>query len=82
MQTTGIKPGDIVEIEVRGQHSFARVCEPMHPTREHPAFANDKRKLGNIFLIEPLRPGISLLTTRQVTARQIVGHYKKRKGSR
>jgi hypothetical protein len=81
MQTTGVKPGDIIEIEVRGQYSFARICDPMHPTKEHPAFAKDKRNLNSIFLIEPLRPGIAL-TTRQVTARQIVGHYKKRKGSR
>ena len=62
MRTQGVKPGDIVECDVRGQTFFARVVE-----------------LGDAISIEPLSRQI---TYRQVTARQIVGHYRKAKGSR
>lgn len=63
MRTQGIKPGDIVICDVRGQRFYAEVTE---------------KKDGG-FQIEGL--GAQFLPAYSVKARQIVGHYAKRKGS-
>jgi hypothetical protein len=65
---TPIKPGDIVECDVRGSSFFAKADTIAKD------FAN--RKVLNI---EPLSPKI---TYRQATPRQVVGHYRKSKASR
>lgn len=70
MQTTNIKPGDVLDCEVRAQSFFARATSSV-------ASQNDRRGVH----IEPLRPGTHLPAL-FVTARQIRGHYTKRKGSR
>jgi len=62
MKTTGIKDGDIVQCDVRGDQFFGVVSQ------------RHDRQIGVHALCRR--------TFRLVTARQIVGHYRKRKGSR
>ena len=70
MQTGSIKAGDILHLEVRGYPFFARAT-------------SRAMKLGTRrgIAIEPLKDNQNIIT-QFVTARQIVGHYSKRKGSR
>lgn len=67
MRTTGIRPGDIVRCDVRGQRFYAHVGQAAH----------DDYGRGGIWL-DPL-PGLHV-PARRVTARQIIEHYAKRKG--
>lgn len=62
MRTKLIRPGDLVECDVRGQRFFARVEE-----------------VDKVVRIAPLSRQI---TYRSVSARQIIGHYRKAAGSR
>lgn len=68
MNITPIKPGDIVECDVRGSRFFAKAHDI---TKD---FAD--RKVLNV---EPLLPNV---TYRQATSRQVIGHYRKSKASR
>jgi hypothetical protein len=61
MTTQGIKPGDIVKCDIRGQLFYAMVITK-----------------GDTLEVEPLDRRI---TFRNVTARQVVGHYRKAKKS-
>lgn len=70
MTTGSMKPGDILECEVRGYTFFARAVTGA-------VERNGRRGIE----IEPLKPGQHLIT-QFVTARQVVGHYAKRKGSK
>ena len=63
MTLGGLRPGDIVECDVRGDQFFGRV---------------DHRN-GKGVVVDPLSCGRSLIT---VTARQVVGRYRKASGSR
>jgi len=60
--TQGIKPGDIVKCDLRGQMFYAVVVTK-----------------GEQLEIEPIDRRI---TYRHVTARQVVAHYRKAKGSK
>lgn len=64
MRTQGIKAGDIVRCDVRGQLFYASVL------------GNDDGTLS----LSPLTG--TFLPTYNVKARQVVGHYSKRKGSK
>lgn len=70
MTTNGIKPGDILHCEVRGYEFYARAISKVTELGVRKGIE-----------IEPLKPNHNLIT-RFVTARQIVGHYGKRAGSR
>lgn len=72
MNTTGIHRGDIVELDVRGWQAFVRVAKPIH---------KDEHSKRRVLTVEPLKPN-GPVPTRFPTARQVVGHYSKRKGSR
>lgn len=65
MRTTGIKEGDLVECDVRGQRFFARV--------------NSDTNGDRLIKVEPFNVAVGY---RSATARQIVGHYRKARGSR
>lgn len=62
MQLSGIKPGDIVKCDRKGQSFFAEVT------------AKDRGRLE----VAPLNRAV---TWREVTARQVVAHYRKSKAS-
>lgn len=70
MNTGSIKPEDIVQCDVRGDVFFARVRAK---GREQ-----DARLRGREIMVLPIGRG----GVRIVTARQVVGHYRKAKGSR
>lgn len=62
MQISGVKPGDIVKCDRKGQVFFAEVT------------ATAKGRLE----IEPIN---KVITWREVTARQVIAHYRKSKAS-
>ena len=63
MRLTGIKAGDLVECDVRGQRFFARADGPGN---------------GRLAVL----PLDHRVTNRAVSAREVIGHYRKAKGSR
>lgn len=69
MQTTGIREGDIVQYNVRGQQGYALVSMEAHVDP-----VSKKRVVG----IVPLRPRDNL-PTRRVTSYQIKEHWRKRR---
>jgi len=73
MDTSGIKAGDIVKCDVRGQEFFALVSRPIY---------HNATLAKRVVDVEPLRPGSRLPST-FVTPRQITDHWRKsrRKGS-
>lgn len=72
MQTGSIRPGDILHCDVRGYLFYARA-----KTSVTEQVGGGRRGIE----IEPLKENQHLVAA-FVTARQIVGHYAKRKGSR
>lgn len=74
MQVAGIRVGDIVKCNVRGQEFFAFVTKETH--REE---LTKRRVLG----IEPLTPGKGI-PAYSVTPHQIIDHWRKprRKGKK
>jgi len=72
VNVAGVRTDDIVECDVRGQRFFARVEQPVH---------KDESWGKRVVTVAPLN-GSRSIPTRWATARQIVGHYSKRKGSR
>jgi hypothetical protein len=68
MQTTGIREGDIVKCDVRGQTFYALVTEESHI---------DSMTKRRVLSIQPL-PG-SHVSTYSVTPQQIVDHWRKKR---
>lgn len=75
MQASGIRVGDIVKCDVRGQPFFAFVAKEAHTDRV------TKRR---VLTLEPLTPGTHI-PSYNVTPQQITEHWRKpraRKGSK
>jgi hypothetical protein len=72
MNSTGIRIGDIVRCDVRGGRFWARVSAPMR----------DIEHLGPRITLEPIDPNARQLPAEWVTSRQIVGHWRERRGSK
>lgn len=70
MRLTGIKVGDIVQAEVKGQRFHGRVTETLGQGAE---------LAGGRIVIESLN-GVSLGYS-QLRSRQVIGHYRKAAGS-
>lgn len=64
VRTAAVRPGDIVECDVRGRRFYAVVAGA--PTKE--------KGVGYIVLVEPITKGINHF---RVRGREIVGHYRK-----
>lgn len=69
MQTTGIREGDIVKLNVRGQTFHALVAEEAHI---------DPVTQKRVIRLSPLVPGKTLLA-HTVTSQQITDHWRKRR---
>lgn len=69
MQTTGIREGDIVKLNVRGQTFYALVAQEVHV---------DPVTTRRVIRLSSLVPGKSLLT-HTVTSQQITDHWRKRR---
>lgn len=72
MNISGVQPGDVVECDVRGEVFFALVLRDDHGGESAP-IRNGERWVQTLGRFVP---------PRIVTARQIVGHYRKSKASR
>lgn len=70
MNVSSVRAGDIVECDVKGRRFFALVAERVDPTGAGLALTRLK--------IRPITAGI---THRNVTSRQVVGHYRRSKTS-
>jgi hypothetical protein len=69
METTGIREGDIVKVNVRGQTFHALVAQEAH---------TDPVLKKRVIRLAPLVPGKTLLT-HTVTSLQITDHWRKRR---
>lgn len=69
MQATGIRAGDIVKCDVRGQTFYALVAKEVH---------KDKATNRRVISLEPLTPTGHLLTY-IVTPQQVVDHWRKKR---
>jgi hypothetical protein len=67
MRLTSVRAGDIIECDVRGRRFHALVIDPSTPPEGCPA---DVPGLS-------IRPFHQAITYRHVTARQVVGHWRK-----
>jgi hypothetical protein len=61
MDISGVRPGDIIEADVKGRHFYALVSSTGRAGR--------KLQLN----VDPITPGITWLT---LTGRQVVGHWR------
>jgi len=66
---TGIKTGDVLDIDIRGQRMWADVLAPPTPP-------------SKTVLVELNRPASSVGQVRDIKPREIKGIYRKAKGSR
>ncbi len=71
MNTSGIRKGDIVMVDVKGATGIGRVAAPK----------NDQGQI-EVVPFQTARNTVSYVPRRFVTARQITGHYRRMKGSR
>lgn len=71
MNSTGIKAGDLVRCDVRGGRFWARVSAPMR----------EVEGLGKRITLEALLGHREHLPAKWVTSRQVIGHWRERRGS-
>lgn len=73
MNTTSIHTGDILRVEIRGTTFYATAVSEVE---------DDAKRAKRGVNLAPLPGQRNNLPSYFATARQIVGHYSKRKGSR